>query len=53
LISGVINRFILVLVLFGIAFGVLHLNAVPALATFAFSQLAYGWGLRRSYKDLL
>lgn len=53
LISGVINRFILVLVLFGIAFGVLHLDAVPALATFAFSQLAYGWGLRRSYKDLL
>lgn len=53
LISGVINRFILVLVLFGIAFGVLHLKAVPALATFAFSQLAYGWGLRRSYKDLL
>jgi len=53
LISGVINRFILVLVLFGLAFGVLHLSVVPALATFAFSQLAYGWGLRESYKDLL
>jgi F0F1-type ATP synthase assembly protein I len=53
LISGVVNRFILVLVLFGLAFGVLHLKAVPMLATFAFSQLAYGWGLRESYKDLL
>lgn len=53
LISGVINRFVLVLVLFGLAFGALHLSVVPALATFAFSQLAYGWGLRKSYKDLL
>lgn len=53
LLSGAVNRFIVVLVLFGIAFGVLHLSAVPALATFAVSQLAYGWGLRESYKDLL
>lgn len=53
LVSGVINRFILVLLLFGAGFGVLHLNAVPALITFAISQLAYGWGLRQSYKDLL
>lgn len=53
LLSGAINRFVTVLVLFGAAFGVLHLSAVPALATFAVSQLAYGWGLRESYKDLL
>ncbi len=53
LISGAINRFVLVLLLFGLAFGALHLSVVPALATFAFSQLAYGWGLRESYKDLL
>jgi F0F1-type ATP synthase assembly protein I len=53
LVSGAINRFILVLLLFGMGFGVLHLNAVPALVVFAISQLAYGWGLRQSYKDLL
>jgi F0F1-type ATP synthase assembly protein I len=53
LISGVASRFVLVIVLFGLAFGVLRLSAVPALAMFAFSQLAYGWGLRESYKDLL
>jgi hypothetical protein len=53
LITGVINRFILVLLLFGVGFGALRLNAVPALVTFAISQLAYGWGLRQSYKDLL
>jgi len=53
LLSGAINRFLVVLVLFGVGFGFLHLNAVPALATFAASQLAYGWGLRESYRDLL
>lgn len=53
LLSGAVNRFVAVVVLFGAAFGVLHLSAVPALATFAASQLAYGWGLRESYKDLL
>jgi hypothetical protein len=53
LLSGAINRFAVVLVLFGAAFGVLHLSAVPALATFAVSQLAYGWGLRQSYKDIV
>ena len=53
LLSGAIYRFIAVLVLFGIAFGILHLSAVPALATFAVSQLAYGWGLRESYRNIL
>lgn len=53
LLSGAVNRFILVLVLFGLAFGVLHLMVVPSLAVFAMAQLAYGWGLRESYKDLL
>ena len=53
LLSGAVNRFLVALGLFGAAFGVLHLSAVPALATFAVSQLAYGWGLRESYKDLL
>ncbi|MFA7243478.1 MAG: ATP synthase subunit I [Sulfuricellaceae bacterium] len=53
LLSGAVNRFIVVLVLFGVGFGVLHLSAAPALMTFAASQLAYGWGLRESYKDIL
>lgn len=53
LLSGAVNRFILVIVLFGLAFGVLHLMVVPSLAVFAMAQLAYGWGLRISYKDLL
>ena len=53
LLSGAVNRFILVLLLFGLAFGVLHLLVVPSLAVFAMAQLAYGWGLRESYKDLL
>jgi len=53
LLSGAVNRFVLVLVLFGLAFGVLHLMVVPSLAVFAMAQLAYGWGLRQSYKDLL
>lgn len=51
--SGAVTRFILVLALFGLAFGVLHLQTVPALFVFALAQLAYGWGLRKSYKDLL
>jgi small-conductance mechanosensitive channel len=46
-------RYVLVLLLFGVAFGVLDLKAVPALVVFAVAQLAYGWGLRKSYKDLL
>lgn len=53
LLSGAANRFISVIVLFGLAFGVLHLQVVPALAVFAIAQLAYGWGLRNSYKELL
>lgn len=52
LLSGTVNRFVAVLVLFGAGFGALHLNAPPALAMFAASQLTYGWGLRESYKDL-
>lgn len=51
--SSAVTRFILILVLFGLAFGVLHLQTVPALLVFALAQLAYGWGLRKSYKDLL
>lgn len=53
LLSGAVTRFILVLLLFGLAFGALHLLVVPSLAVFAMAQLAYGWGLRESYKDLL
>lgn len=51
--SGAVTRFVLVLLLFGVAFGALHLRVVPALLVFAIAQLAYGWGLRESYKDLL
>lgn len=51
--SGAVTRFILVLMLFGLGFGVLHLQPVPALFVFALAQLAYGWGLRKSYKDIL
>lgn len=51
--SSAIIRFILVLSLFGVAFGVLHLQVLPALIIFALAQLTYGWGLRKSYKELL
>ena len=51
--SSAVTRFILVLTMFGLAFGVLDLQALPALFVFAFAQLAYGWGLRTSYKDIL
>ncbi|HUW51666.1 MAG TPA: ATP synthase subunit I [Sulfuricella sp.] len=51
--SGIVTRFILVLMLFGLGFGALHLQPVPALFVFALAQLAYGWGLRKSYKDIL
>ena len=51
--SSAIIRFILVLSLFGLAFGVLHLQVLPALIIFALAQLTYGWGLRKSYKELL
>jgi ATP synthase I chain len=51
--SGVVTRFILVLMLFGLGFGVLHLQPVPALFVFALAQLAYGWGFKKSYKDIL
>jgi ATP synthase protein I len=51
--SSAIVRFVLVLSLFGVAFGVLHLQVLPALIVFALAQLTYGWGLRKSYKELL
>lgn len=51
--SSAVTRFALVLILFGLAFGVLHLPVLPALFVFTLAQLAYGWGLRESYKDLL
>lgn len=47
------TRFILTLLLFGLGFGYLRLQVLPALGVFAVAQLAYGWGLRKSYKDLL
>lgn len=51
--GSAVARFILTLVLFGLAFGYLKLMVLPALVVFAIGQLAYGWGLRQSYKDLL
>ena len=51
--SSAITRFALVLIMFGVAFGVLHLQTLPALIVFALAQLAYGWGFRKSYKDIL
>ena len=51
--SSAIIRFVLVLALFGLAFGVLRLQVLPALIVFALAQLTYGWGLRKSYKELL
>lgn len=50
--SSAVVRFILVLALFGLAYGALHLQVLPALVVFALAQLAYGWGLRKSYKGL-
>ena len=50
--SGVVVRFVLVLILFAVGFGVLHLLAPPALFIFALAQLAYGWVFRKSYKEL-
>ncbi len=47
------TRFVLMLALFGLGFGYLRLQVPPALGVFAVAQLAYGWGLRQSYKDLL
>lgn len=51
--SSAIIRFVLVLGLFGLGFGVLRLQVLPALIVFALAQLTYGWGLRKSYKELL
>jgi ATP synthase protein I len=51
--SSAVVRFFLILVLFGVGFGVFKLKVIPALVVFAIAQLVYGWGLRESYKDLL
>jgi small-conductance mechanosensitive channel len=51
--SSAVVRFFLVIVLFGVGFGIFKLQVIPALIVFAIAQLAYGWGLRESYKDLL
>lgn len=51
--GGAIGRTILTLGLFALAFGFFRLHAAPALFVFAAAQLAYGWAMRASYKDLL
>lgn len=51
--GGALIRFLITLILFGFAFGYWKLGVIPALAVFAVAQMAYGWGLKKSYKDLL